>query len=86
MPLTENGKLDVKALPDVERDQTRVRIMPQSAIQEILAGFWRQILQLEEIGIDENFFETGRPLSVGYPACVKDQRSVETRIPTAQAL
>ncbi len=33
--------------------------MPQSAIQEILAGFWRQILQLEEIGIDENFFELG---------------------------
>ena len=60
LPLTPNGKVDRKALPD---PGFRV-IDPQSAaprtpVEEILAGIFTQALNLERIGIEENFFDLG---------------------------
>ncbi|WP_335214005.1 amino acid adenylation domain-containing protein [Nostoc sp.] len=62
LPLTTNGKVDRRALP--APDQTRPELQetfvaPCTAIEEILAGIWAQILGLEEVGIHNNFFELG---------------------------
>ena len=57
LPLTANGKVDRRALPEPE--QERVMVAPQSADEEILAGIWAQVLRIGEISVEDNYFSLG---------------------------
>ncbi len=63
LPRTPNGKLDRKALPHPslagEAASKSVYAPPESAMEQQLAEIWRQVLQLETVGNDDNFFEIG---------------------------
>ncbi len=59
LPMTINRKLDTRALPAPEyADADRYRA-PAGAVEEILAGIYAQVLELERVGADDSFFDLG---------------------------
>ncbi|WP_445634030.1 Non-ribosomal peptide synthetase [Nostoc sp. DSM 114161] len=61
-PLTSNGKVDRRALPmpDALRPELEVAyVVPQTEVEKTIASVWQKALNLEKIGIHDNFFEIG---------------------------
>ena len=60
-PLTANGKLDLRALPEAEseRQTGEVFVEPRSDLERQLADIWCKVLTLERVGIHDNFFDLG---------------------------
>ncbi|MCI0601279.1 MAG: amino acid adenylation domain-containing protein, partial [Beijerinckiaceae bacterium] len=61
LPLSPNGKIDRKALPepDFETQSTQQYAAPRNPIEETLCRIWAQVLGRERVGIEDNFFELG---------------------------
>ncbi|WP_426209548.1 non-ribosomal peptide synthase/polyketide synthase [Pseudomonas sp. TWR2-1-1] len=59
MPLSANGKLDRKQLPQPQGPVTEDYVVPSSEIERILASIWADVLGQEQVGISDNFFELG---------------------------
>ncbi len=62
LPLTANGKVDVRRLPEVasgSSDVAGLREDPRNALEERIAAVWRDVLGLERVGVHQNFFDLG---------------------------
>ncbi|MDB9425330.1 amino acid adenylation domain-containing protein [Microcystis aeruginosa CS-564/01] len=61
LPLTSNGKINRRALPlpDPELHRSVDYVAPDNPTQEAIAAIFSQVLKLEKVGIDDNFFEIG---------------------------
>lgn len=58
MPLTANGKFDRKALPKIN-PQNSSETSAMSTAEGMLAAIWKAVLNIEEVGLNDNFFALG---------------------------
>src|SRR4028118_1845784 len=61
-PLTANGTVDLLALPvpDALNPQLQTTyVAPQTELEQIITTVWQQVLHLEKVGVEDNFFALG---------------------------
>jgi amino acid adenylation domain-containing protein len=62
LPLTPHGKADRRALPapeDAERELDAPFVGPRNAIEEVLSEIFAEVLTVERVGVNDNFFDLG---------------------------
>ena len=62
LPLTPNGKIDRRALPaptNLRPDLDFAYVEPSTALERRLAGIWQEVLELDSVGIHDNFYDLG---------------------------
>lgn len=62
LPLTPGGKVDRRALPapnTMGNGTGPDYVAPRTAVEEVLAGIWREVLAVERVGIHDNFLDLG---------------------------
>ena len=62
LPLTTNGKINRKALPDpaqVRPHLDQPYVAPRTAVEEILAAVWASVLKVDQVGVHDNYFALG---------------------------
>ena len=59
-PLTPNGKVDRKALPEPDQSQRRVPfVAPRDDLEAAIADIWAQVLKVDQVGVDDDFYDLG---------------------------
>jgi acyl carrier protein len=62
MPLTSNGKVDRRALTQMNgfnHGSDSEYVKPRNETEQAIAAIWQQVLQTDKVGIDDNFFDLG---------------------------
>jgi amino acid adenylation domain-containing protein len=60
LPVNANGKLDQAALPEPDlQAERREYVAPRTPIEELVAGVWAEVLEVERVGVHDNFFAIG---------------------------
>jgi acyl carrier protein len=62
LPLTPNGKVDRGALPapdPTKQTESITSVPPRTPLEDLIADIWRDILKIERIGMNDNFFVLG---------------------------
>ena len=61
LPLTPNGKVDRKALPapQGQRSSDKQFVAPKGGVEQAVAAIWKEILHVDQVGVDDNFFDFG---------------------------
>lgn len=61
-PLDPNGKVDRRALPAPEAERPELAtayVSPQTELEQQIAAIWQDVLHLENVGVNDNFFDLG---------------------------
>jgi amino acid adenylation domain-containing protein len=96
LPTTPNGKINRQALPKPEpvRPQLGHYLAPQTELEQIIAAIWRELLHVQEVGLQDNFFDLGGHslLVIGAQTRLRDALGIDLPIvrlfqyPTISAL
>jgi amino acid adenylation domain-containing protein len=83
VPLTPNGKIDRRALPEPEMrpELAATFVAPQTQLEELVASAWTAVLGLEQIGIHENFFEIGGHSLLATQVMSRIRQAVQVDLP-----
>jgi acyl carrier protein len=88
LPRTVNGKLDRGALPAPGADDTgtgAVYVSPRTAIEEEVARIWAAVLDVERVGVDDNFFfELGGNSLLATLMIARVTAALQTEVPLRQ--
>jgi amino acid adenylation domain-containing protein len=84
IPLTTNGKADRSALPQPQPvnfgiDEANF-VAAGNSIEEVLAGIWAEILQLDRVGVEDNFFDLGGNSLLGLRVISQIQERFELKV------
>lgn len=82
LPLTVNGKVDRRALPEPEQNRPDLGVSyiePGSEVERVVAGIWRELFKLDRIGVSDSFFDLGGNslLATQLIAQVKDEFEID---------
>ncbi|PDZ09110.1 non-ribosomal peptide synthetase [Bacillus pseudomycoides] len=81
-PLTPNGKIDRKALPAPEgQSMGEFNVLPRTSSEELIASVWSQVLGIENIGIQDSFFERGGHSLLATQIVSRLQEAFQIKIP-----
>ncbi|AHH19732.1 non-ribosomal peptide synthetase [Nocardia nova SH22a] len=80
LPLTANGKLDRKALPEPVFDTADYRA-PAGPVERIVAGAFTDLLGAERVGADDDFFDLGGNSLLATRVAARVGAALDTRIP-----
>jgi amino acid adenylation domain-containing protein/non-ribosomal peptide synthase protein (TIGR01720 family) len=58
IPLTKNGKVETAKLP-LPNQTTSASALPTTKVEQLLAEIWGEVLNIDNIGIHDNFFQSG---------------------------
>ena len=59
IPLTSNGKIDKKGLPEVEFINEENYVAPRNDIEKKICEIWKEVLRIDKVGIKDDFFRLG---------------------------
>ncbi|HEX6040944.1 phosphopantetheine-binding protein, partial [Longimicrobium sp.] len=59
LPLTPNGKVDRRALPAPAWEDAAAHVAPRTAVEEMVAGIWADVLRRDRVGVLDDFFALG---------------------------
>jgi hypothetical protein len=83
-PLTPNGKIDRRALPaphDRSPEFDASYIAPRTPTEEVLASIWREVLNLNQVSVHDNFFEVGGHSLLAVQLRFQIERTLEIEMP-----
>src|SRR5262249_9232690 len=82
-PLTPNGKLDRKAFPAPERTRRKAQeafAAPGNEVEKTIAAIWQELLGVEVLGVNDNFFDLGANSLLLMRANAKIQSALSRKI------
>ena len=62
LPLTANGKVNRKALPEPDLlviKETKMYVEPETELEKTVADAWQEVLNMEKVGVHDNIFDLG---------------------------
>lgn len=84
IPLTLNGKVDIDALPmpDISRGDMAVDYLaPRTDIELIIAEIWEDLLEIDRVGVLDNFIEAGGDSLAGIRVMARINEAFELELP-----
>jgi thioesterase domain-containing protein len=82
LPLNANGKVDRKALPDIDLwSAGSTYVAPASAMEALLANVWSEVLGLSRVGVHDHFFALGGHSLLAVRAMQKTRQLVQRELP-----
>ena len=87
LPLTANGKVDRHKLPAPSRERPQLEqayIAPQTDLERLLAGILSELLKIDRVGIDDNFFDLGGTSISILQVAVRVQQELGIELPAVK--
>ncbi|WP_157197751.1 phosphopantetheine-binding protein, partial [Methylomonas koyamae] len=86
MPLTSNGKINRKVLEDrpVDLSARTHYVAPGNAVEATLSEIWRDVLDLDQVGVQDNFFALGGHSLLAIQIVLRIKASLGVELPLSR--